>query len=190
VCEVTRPNYTALRAFGIFSGPLRSAIHQLKYERNLGLGNAFAIMLRDLFIDLHWPVNYVVPVPLSKARFKQRGYNQAAVIAYPFALLAGLQYSSKILKRTKDTRSQVGLSQRDRQVNVHDAFEAKTRDCYNLSFLVIDDVATTGSTLNACAAALLQAGANQIYCLTIARTDHPQFAVGLQEEQLELQSIT
>lgn len=184
-CQNHPPVYHASRAFGQFFGPLRRAIHQLKYKRDLGLGLVFAGMLNRLYVDLDWQIDVVVPVPLSKARKAQRGYNQAAIIAYPFSLIAGLAYSARMVWRIRDTQSQVGLSHLERQINVRDAFQANSRTCNQKSILVIDDVSTTGSTLNACATALLEAGAGRVYGLTVARPDHPQHEHALQGEEFE-----
>lgn len=118
---------------------------------------------------LHWPVDLVVPVPLGVARQAERGYNQAALLARPVALANQVAYSTKALWRTRETRSQVGLSLEQRWENVADSFSADPEKAKGKTVLVVDDVATSGATLDACAAALHSAGANQIFALTLAR---------------------
>lgn len=170
-CTFELPVFTGLRSYSSFSGPLRNAIHQLKYRRDIGLGKVFANMLFEVKRKLDWQVDFVIPVPLSQARVRQRGYNQAAIIAYPFSLISGIRYSSQLLQRTRNTRSQVGLSKQERRENVQNAFTAHPTACNQKSILIIDDVMTTGSTLSACAAALLKARANEVFCLTVARSE-------------------
>jgi ComF family protein len=116
-----------------------------------------------------WLIDVVVPVPLGIARLKERGYNQAALIAHPFALASGLRYAPRALLRTRETRSQVGLSITERKINVTDAFKARHEIVGGKRVLLIDDVTTSSATLDACAAALRKDGADQVYCLTLAR---------------------
>ena len=119
--------------------------------------------------SLDWTVDLVVPVPLSNKRYKERGYNQIALVAHPFSLQMGLVYSSRILFRKEHTLSQVGLSAIERKKNVEGAFWADANRITGKSILLMDDVATTGSTLAAAAAALVDAGASRVYALTLAR---------------------
>jgi ComF family protein len=118
---------------------------------------------------LRWEVDLVVPVPLSQARFRERGYNQAALLALPLALSCRIRYNSKTLTRIRETASQVGLSAQRRQENVIDAFLAERISAQGKRILLVDDVATTGATLDACAKALMLAGAQNVLCLTLAR---------------------
>jgi competence protein ComFC len=148
---------------------VRKVLHQLKYRRNIALGERLAEPLCTLFEAQGWSIGIVVPVPLGIARLKERGYNQAALIAHPFSLASGLQYAPKALLRTRETHSQVGLSIAERKVNVNGAFKARREIVSGKNVLLIDDVATSSATLDACAAALRIDGADQVYCLTLAR---------------------
>lgn len=168
-CKKSPPNFVALRSWATFQGPVRSALHQLKYRRDISLGERLSEHLSALYSDQGWPVDIVTPVPLGIARLKERGYNQAALIARPLAMACGLRYESHALERTRETRSQVGLSLAERKINVSDAFRAKVAIVSSRNVLVVDDVATSSATLNACAAALINAGAARVYCLTLAR---------------------
>jgi predicted amidophosphoribosyltransferase len=91
------------------------------------------------------------------------------LVARPLAYQLGFSYEPNALKKTRETRSQVGLSVSQRSENVQDAYQADSRVVKGKSVLIMDDVATTGSTLSACTAALLSAGAQEVYVLTIAR---------------------
>lgn len=119
--------------------------------------------------ELEWPIDVVMPVPLSIARQKQRGYNQAALLARPLAFATGYAYRPKAIQRVRDTVTQVGLSLEQRRHNVVGAFQARSEIVAGKTVLLVDDVATTGATLDACADALLLQGANEVYCLTVAR---------------------
>ena len=162
-------HFQALRAYAEFNGPLRSAVHRLKYKGDLPLGEVLARPLAGLLHSLGWEVELVVPVPLGVARAQERGYNQAALLAFPLAMACGLPYRPKALRKTRQTRTQVGLSRTARRENVAGAFQADSHTVLGRSILVVDDVATSGATLDACAAALLGAGASAVYALTLAR---------------------
>ncbi len=171
-CQASPPLYTASRSWGIFSGPLREALHRLKYQQDLGVGEALSKHMIELLDELSWPVQLIIPVPLSKQRRRERGYNQAGLLARPLALAAGLPCRPNALRRTRDTRSQVGLNEKERQQNVMGAFEADPEEVRGKIVLVVDDVATTGSTVNGCAQALLQSGAAAVYGMTLAKAAH------------------
>jgi competence protein ComFC len=155
---------------GYFTGPLRDAIHSLKYQRNLGLGEFFSIPLLQIIQRERWQIDLITAVPLNEKRHKERGYNQAEVLARPLARKIGIPYSSLLIKRIKHTKSQVGLSLLDRQNNVADAFLTVTTLVASKNILIIDDVATTGSTLDACAKVLKDAGTKNVFALTLAKT--------------------
>lgn len=111
----------------------------------------------------------VMPVPLSKIRRAERGYNQAALLALPLALELALPYKPDGLSRVIDTRSQVGLSANERRENLSGAFSADRIEVQDKIVLLLDDVITTGSTLNHCAEALIAGGARAVFGLTLAR---------------------
>jgi len=169
-CKKNLPRYTALRSWAAFDGPLRNALHRLKYQRDISLGDCLANELIKYFLSLNWNVEMVVPVPLGVARLENRGYNQAALLARPLAIATLLRYEPDALIRSKETLTQVGLSASRRKVNVRGAFEAKQHLVDGKSVLIVDDVATSGATLDACAEAMLFSGAQSVYCLTLART--------------------
>lgn len=177
-CRRAPPTYCALRSWGVFAGSLRVALHRLKYQKDIALGEALSHHLVELLDELNWPVDLITAVPLSKNRLQDRGYNQAGLLAFPMALACRIPYTSDALSRVRETRSQVGLSAEERLHNVKGAFEANASRVNNKTVLVVDDVTTTGATLQACAEALLQSGARQVYGLTLARalsvSDHSE----------------
>ncbi len=168
-CRMERPRYRVLRSWSVFEGPVRNALHRLKYRRDVALGEALTPQLSKYLADLTWPVNLVVPVPLSRKRLAERGYNQVSLIARPLAMAMRIAYAPDALVRSHETRSQVGLTRVQRQENVRNAFQARENRVNGRSILLMDDVATTGSTLSSCAEALYEAGARDVFAFTVSR---------------------
>jgi predicted amidophosphoribosyltransferase len=102
-------------------------------------------------------------------RYRQRGYNQVALIATSFAKELKLPFFADALKRVRETQSQVGLDRQERHQNVEGVFCADSRILQDQSIVLIDDLLTSGATMKNCAIALLNAGAVQVFCLTIGR---------------------
>ncbi len=168
-CQESPPAYASMRSWLVFEGPIRQALHKLKYQRNSSLGHVLARHLFPFLEGLNFPVDVIVPVPLGRERLRERGYNQVAMVAFPLAMLGGWDYKPACLYRSRETASQVGLSIAQRRQNVQDAFHADPRLIDGRDVLLIDDVATTGATISSCSGALLQAGARAVHALTIAR---------------------
>jgi competence protein ComFC len=169
-CAVSRPPYVALRSWVVFKDPVRTALHKLKYRRDIGLGETLAWPLAEYIeTTLGWDVEMIVPIPLSPQRFSERGYNQVALIARPLAMIKNWKYEPQALRRVKHTRSQVGLNVLERRDNVQNAFHADSRLINDKKVLLIDDVATTGATLLSASQSLVGAGARHVYALTTAR---------------------
>jgi ComF family protein len=141
----------------------------MKYRRNIALGESIAAQMADFVRALRWPVDSLIPVPLGRERLKQRGYNQVGLVARPLAYQMGWGYEPQALWKTRETRSQVGLNVSERRENVQNAYQADPRIVNRRSILIMDDVATTGSTILACTESLLSAGAQEVFVITIAR---------------------
>lgn len=141
----------------------------MKYRGNVGLGEAIAAQMVDFVRALGWPVEILIPVPLGRERLKERGYNQVGLVAQPIAYHMMWQYAPQALWKTRETRSQVGLNLSQRRDNVQQAYQADPKIVKEKTVSIMDDVATTGSTILACTEALLLAGARDVYVLTIAR---------------------
>jgi competence protein ComFC len=167
-CRADRPHFRALRAWAVFGDPVQTALHKLKYRHDISLGDALASHMLNFVRELNWPIDIIVPIPLGKHRLKERGYNQVGMIAKPLAMALDLQYAPGELMRSKETRSQVGLTKEERKENVSNAFQAGT-GVREKVVLVMDDVSTTGSTLSSSAKALYMSGAKDVYALTVAR---------------------
>jgi competence protein ComFC len=168
-CKASHPPYEALRSWAVFEGPIRQSLHSLKYHRNVALGDAFARYLAEYVKNMGWQVDMVVPVPLGRQKMKERGYNQAGLLAMPVSYILHLQYSPRAVLRVRETRTQVGLSGLERKENISGAFRADPVRVSGKVVLLMDDIATTGVTLAACSEALQKAGARTVYALTLAR---------------------
>lgn len=168
VCQEDPPRYSVLRSWSAFDGPVRNALHRLKYRRDIGLGDSLAGQMVGFVRGLAWPIDMVVPIPLGRKRLQERGYNQVGLIARPLAMALGMEYAPYGLARRRETRSQVGLGREERRENVQAAFVAGAH-AKGKTVLVIDDVATTGSTLSSGAEALFSSGAKDVYAVTVAR---------------------
>ena len=172
VCQQEKYSFDVARSFAVYEGGLIRAILLLKFEEMAPLGKWFAKRLAEVVrrgceeLD----ADVVVPVPLHRDRQRERGYNQADLIARPLARQLGLPCRSVLLVRTKPRPDKLHLSLEERWDSVRGAFAAKPGSRVdNLRVLLIDDVMTTGATLDACARALRKAGARAVIGLTVGR---------------------
>jgi ComF family protein len=168
ICTYRKPSLE-IRSYGRYAGPLMRAILQLKYRPDRRLARLMANWLSSLEWSAIQKNNLVLPVPLGLHKHRERGYNQASLIAEPFAHLINKFYADRILERHRETRSQVGLDVEDRWENVRDAFCVQVDRTRGQRVILIDDLCTTGATLSACADALYQAGAASVIGLTVGR---------------------
>ena len=170
-CRSQPPAFAAARSAFVYGGAAREAVRALKYR---GLAALAAEMARPLAAALDgWapPVNAVVPVPLAGRRRRLRGYNQSELLARELGRLAGIPVAAGALRRLRSSPPQAGAAdEAARRANVDGAFAAGSSLPAG-GILVVDDVLTTGATLDACARALRQAGAGPAFALTFARED-------------------
>ena len=156
-------------AAGAYEGPLEKAIHRFKYEGWRALAPALADLVVDRLAGEAAAGPLVVAVPLHRRRQRARGYNQSELLAADLRARLGLAAPPGRLVRLRDTPPQVGLDRLRRQANVAGAFDWRGGPPAGRPFVVVDDVTTTGATLEACAAALRSAGSGPVQGLTIAR---------------------
>jgi ComF family protein len=158
-----------IRAVVYFEGVLREALHQLKYRGHTALAEPLGDLMAAYWAQHAIPADVVVPVPLHATRLRERGYNQAALLARALARRVGLALDEQTLVRQRATAPQVDLDARQRKENVHDAFCCSARTLAGQQVVLVDDVCTTGATLEACAVALYEGGARSVQALTLAR---------------------
>lgn len=171
--------FDGARSYAVYNKTLSEAVLLLKYEEVKRLGDWFAERLAKIFLEGAgaWRADVVVPVPLHRDRHRERGYNQAELIARPLAKLLGLQFASGALQRTKPRPPQLVLSRRQHWESVRGAYATRAgAQVDNAHILLVDDVLTTGATLDACARALKKAGAAGVRGLTVGRVRSWSFA--------------
>ena len=161
--------FDSLRAPFRFEGAVRESVHSLKYRGVRAAARPLAGLMSDYLGRNPVPVDVVIPAPLHPRRLRSRGYNQSALLAQGIGANLGLPVREALLARIRNPRPQVETqSQEERRSNVAGNFACRA-DASGLTALLIDDVATTGSTLSECALALKDAGASKVYALTLAR---------------------
>jgi ComF family protein len=175
VCQETPPHFIKAVAYGAYDGELRELIHLLKYERVESAAGVLGQMLTRAIQKLG-PIAdcvLVVPVPLYRWKRRERGFNQAELIARA-ALKAGsfhCELRADVLERTRPTVSQIGLTRPQRIENIRGAFRVPHLNrVAGRVVLLVDDVLTTGTTASECARILRKAGAEKVWVATVART--------------------
>ena len=171
-CLARPRRFDRARAACVYDEASRDLVLKLKHADRPELGRLFAHWLSRAGADLLADADAIAPVPLHPARLFARRYNQAAEIARPLARLARVRYLPDALARVQPTQGQGGRSAIGRKQNVATAFVAplaRRRLIEGRRILLVDDVFTTGATAEACARALLQAGAGAVDVLAVAR---------------------
>lgn len=160
---------TRLRSAAAYEGPLESAVHRFKYRGWRRLADPLAHLLAERIVIEGLASSFVVAVPLHRDRHRQRGFNQSELLAAELKRKLALRAPSGRLVRIRPTVPQVGNDRLRRWQNVQGAFEWQGPPLKGRSILVVDDVATTGATLEACATALRAAGSGPVFGVTVAR---------------------
>ncbi|SMB85754.1 comF family protein [Desulfonispora thiosulfatigenes DSM 11270] len=161
-----------------FENEYRKLLHKFKFQKQGWLADAMIPLMADQVKRRKIKIDLIMPVPLHIKRVRERGFNQAALLASKIARELQVTYDEKILIRKKNTSHQTGKNQRKRSTNLKDAFIVLNEESINnKNILIIDDVITSGATLRECSKVLVQKGAKGIYGLT--------WASGINEDSLE-----
>ena len=171
-CQVRKKHFTTARAVAYYEGPLQETLHRWKYERRISLtpflGRWMAEGLRRC-----WPrprFDLLIPVPLHVKRLRERGFNQALLLTEELSRWTRIPYEKRVLQKRRATVPQVDLSGIDRERGIKGAFTVLGNGpVEERSILLVDDVFTTGATVNECAKVLLAAGAGRVDVFTLAR---------------------
>lgn len=151
---------------------LKEAIHTFKYGGVFPLVRVFGDLLQPKLQTLsrEYPLDVMIPVPLHIRRLRERGFNQAFLLVKELNRRIGISYEGRVLKKIKDTPVQSSLKKRERRKNLTGVFQVKdTEALKGKSVVLVDDVYTTGATVNECSRTLLKAGAERVAVLTVAR---------------------
>jgi ComF family protein len=167
-CIADPPHYDASCAAFVYAYPVDGLIHALKYGRQLALAGLFAHKLHQR-IGKAAGVDLIVPLPLHPTRLAERGFNQAAEIAKGLSRLTGIAMDAQLGRRVRNTAPQTDLPWRARVANMRQAFACE-QDLSGLSVAVVDDVMTTGATLDEFARTLKRSGAARVENWVVART--------------------
>lgn len=163
---------TRLRSVYRYEDGVRSLVHAFKFRGQSSLGKPLAAELARCYADHGLAADVIVPVPLAVARKRGRGYNQASLLAREVSRQTGAPAAEALRRWGNATPQAQSATAEERRLNVVGAFEVgRPGDVAGRRVLLIDDVATTGATLNACAVELLNAGAAEVIGLTLARED-------------------
>jgi ComF family protein len=170
-CRRARRDVDRARAVGVYEGSLRDIIAAFKYDACRSLARPLAALMRECGEEMLAGADAVVPVPLHASRRRSRGFNQAADLGRYLGLP-----TVSALRRTRATVPQAGLPAARRHSNVRDAFAVTRRAAWlrDRTIVLVDDVSTTGATLEACARALKGAGVREVRALTAARAVSPR----------------
>lgn len=167
-CAGAPPAFDWARAAGLYTGPLRDAVQRFKFGRRPALARPLAALVLEQCAAAVPPAATFVPVPLARERERERGFNQAALVAERVARALGRPLSPRWLRRTRATVAQTELDAAARRANVRGAFVASP-SAAGADVVLVDDVLTTGATAGECARALRAAGARSVGVLTVAR---------------------
>lgn len=171
-----RLGYDRARVVARYEDAVRDAIHALKYRDRLDVAGPLGRLMARAGAELLADADCLIPVPLYRLRLWQRRYNQSALLARWAGRAAGVPVRTDLLMRTRATRPQVGLTASQRQRNVSGAFMVPDRlagDVAGRRMVLVDDVITTGATIDACARCLRRAGADRVDVLAFARVIEP-----------------
>ncbi|MBI5305608.1 MAG: ComF family protein [Chloroflexi bacterium] len=168
-CLQHPPQMDGIRAVAFFEHHLREAIHAFKYAQRTELAPTFGALLSARLASLAWRADALIGVPLHPAREQERGYNQAHLLAVALGAHRRIPVWRDALQRVRATQPQVEQTNAaERRANVQDAFLAQAR-VTGAHIVLIDDVCTTGATMEACSVALKQRGAQKVWGLALAR---------------------
>lgn len=157
-----------------YASPVRELIIDYKFNGCRAYGSVFAKYMTDIARLLFYEdygFNTIAPVPLSRERLEERGYNQAELLSSLMAEELGIVHSTRLLRKIKNTKRQSDLTPMERAENLRGAFCADAELAKGRSIILVDDVYTTGNTLRECASVLLDAGAEKVAAVTLARKE-------------------
>jgi len=169
-CSRNLHHYESGRSLWLHKFPVNCSVYQFKYHNRRRFAKFYAQELYRLYHEelKRWKIEIIIPVPLHKKRRKKRGYNQAEILAKELSKLLNLPMNQKLVKRVRNTSPQKQLSTKQRKHNLNNAFAMNTHSVAARSVLVVDDIYTTGSTIDHIALLLKEHGAEKVHFLTIS----------------------
>ncbi len=178
-CLLQPPSFSVARSWACYprepdpTHPLRQVVHRFKYGRQASLGQPLGRLMAEFSRSWFSPpdLDLIVPVPLHPRRLRWRGFNQSVLLGREVGSAWGLRLDPFVLTRRKETAPQSGLALKERRPNVRGAFAvASRRSVEGMRLLLVDDIYTSGATVNECARVLMRSGVREVRVLTLART--------------------
>ncbi|MEI6519875.1 MAG: ComF family protein [bacterium] len=167
-CKEELPAFQNCRCAGYYKDELRHSIHLMKYEGIRAIAPKLAQFTIDNIDITGLPIDIIIPVPLHNDRLQMRGFNQSGLIADEIGKLLNIEVDHEIMSRVVNTTPQMQLPAKERKKNIRGAFKVE-KSITGKNICILDDVFTTGSTLNECAATAMKADAKNISVITVAR---------------------
>lgn len=169
-CSRKKHSYTQGKALWVYKGAVKDSLYRFKYQNRQEYARYYGIQLARAYGE--WiqrcGISAVVPIPLSRKRLRQRGFNQTGLVAIRLGKEMGLPVFPNLLLRVRDTTAQKELNEEERKNNLKRAFKTSANKVQLDHILLIDDIYTTGTTMNEAAKELKRAGAAEVYCLSIS----------------------
>jgi ComF family protein len=154
----------------VFEGSIRRAVHEFKYRGLRSIAASFAQYMADYFVEYGLTADILLPVPVHANRLKRRGYNQSELLAGKISPIISVPVRGDLVRRVRDNKPQARTTcAEERRSNMENAFTCFSGEVSGKDIMIIDDVCTSGATLEACAAALKLKGANTVSGFTLAR---------------------
>ena len=176
-CASATPFFDGIIVPYLMQGLVREAVHAFKYRNTFAASGQLAELLAAHLIANPLPADVIAPIPLHSRRLRERGYNQAGLLARDLGKLTGIPVDEALVIRVEDTPQQARTASREaRRENVSGSFRS-TANAHGLSVILVDDVVTTGATMSACAGALKAGGADRVWGLALAREAPPSLPI-------------
>lgn len=175
-CQNNERFFEFCRSPLVYEGIAKELMHAFKFGGKRYLAKYFVSFMIDTYLDNPFNCDVVIAVPISKRKYLERGYNQSELLAKELANRLNIEYDDSLLKKIKDTKNQVGLGKKERIENLRGAFLA-SKEVKGKTVLLIDDVLTTGSTVNECSKELMKKGANSVQVITATSVEEKYYMV-------------
>ena len=169
-CQKEERFFEAGRSIWIHKSPVAESIYRFKYKNRRVYAKRYAQEFMELYMKelSEWKIKLIVPIPLYNERKRKRGFNQAELIGQEISEQLGIPMKADFLKRVKKTKPQKLLSHHERKANLNGAFEANAQILSRGNILLVDDIYTTGATMNMAAKVMKEAGAQKVFFFTIS----------------------
>ena len=171
-CIIKQPNYDKALSILKYDQHSKNLIHKFKYQDQLHILNYFARLMSNMGKDLLAQADIILPVAMHQSKLLKRGYNQAALLAMKIASTQKLQYLPQLLIKIKNVQPQAGLTKEQRSKNIKNTFQLNEKfldQARDKTIILVDDVITTGATIDECCKVLKKAKPKQIFVLTLAK---------------------